>query len=329
MYVIAMLFAACVPAGAQGDRPRAESGRAKGRAPLMLLDSTREGDGLKGPVRRIETEVVGVELRAGETLSRPPSLLERTLYDERGRRLENETYPVVGGRGGQETHRYDARGNVAETVVRDAGGAVLSRTMYAYEFDEHGNWIKMTASVAVSNAGRAEYEPIEITKRSITYYLIDEPNGQSAHGGAGSGVAATAGGGPPAEAVRVSSSAGAASGAKTTATTAPTKAMPMPTNSRAANDIKDVGVLNERATWLPRPAFPVTGERLAKPLTVSVEVVIDITGRVVSAHATGGPPSLRDSAERAARLATFLPLYVAGRPVRARGVINYAFNFLP
>jgi len=103
----------------------------------------------------------------------------------------------------------------------------------------------------------------------------------------------------------------------------------MPTNSRAANDIKDVGVLNERATWLPRPAFPVTGERLAKPLTVSVEVVIDITGRVVSAHATGGPPSLRDSAERAARLATFLPLYVAGRPVRARGVINYAFNFLP
>lgn len=88
-------------------------------------------------------------------------------------------------------------------------------------------------------------------------------------------------------------------------------------------------MLNERATWLPRPAFPVNGERLREPLTVPVEVVVDITGRVVSARAAGGPPALRRAAERAARLATFLPFYVAGRPVKSRGVINYAFNYLP
>ena len=309
-FVIAMLCAACVSAGGQGNRPRTEAGRARGRAPLVFLDSTREADGLKGPVRRIETEIVGVEIRAGETVSKPPSLLERTLYDERGRRVKNETYPVVGSRGGRESHKYDARGNVAETVVRDAGGAVLSRTRYDYEFDAHGNWIKMTASVAVSNAGRVEYEPTEITRRVITYYLVEEPDGQSAPGGTG---------GAPVEAVKVSNPSAAASGAK----------MPPPSTDARGGDIKDSGVLNERATWLPRPAFPVGVERLKEPLTVSVEVVIDITGRVVSARATSGPKALRDSAERAARLATFLPVYVAGRPVRARGVINYTFNFLP
>jgi hypothetical protein len=323
--VIAVLCAAssCVSAGAQGSRRRAGGERAKGRAPFVFLDSTREGDGLKGPVRRIETEVVGVELRAGETLSKPPSLLERTLYDERGRRVENETYPVVGGgaRGGRETHTYDERGNVAETVVRDAGGAVLSRTLYAYEFDEHGNWIKMTASVAVSNGGRVEYEPIEITKRAITYYLLDKPGDQRAPGG---GEAAKAGG-TPAEAVRVSSGVGAAAGEKVTTTAASTT----PTGARAVPELVVGGVLNERATWLPRPAFPVNGERLQEPLTVPVEVVVDITGRVVSARAQGGPPALRKAAERAARRATFLPFYAAGRPVRSRGVINYAFNYLP
>lgn len=317
---LALLFAACVSAGGQGNRPRAEVNRARGRAPLALLDSTREGDGLKGPVRRIETEVVGVEMRGGRALPKPPSLLERTLYDERGRRVENETYPVVGDRVGQESHRYDERGNVAETLVLDAGGAVLSRTRYEYEFDAHGNWIKMTAAVAVSNAGRVEYEPTEITRRVITYYLIEEPRGHTA-----SGAAPAASGGAPAEAAKVSTRAGASSGAETAkATTPPT------TNGRAAgDDLRDGGVLNDRATWLPRPAFPVGGERLKEPFTVSVEVVVDITGRVVSARALGGPQPLRDSAERAARLATFLPLYVAGRPVKARGVINYAFNFLP
>lgn len=318
--VIAVLLAACVSAGAQSGRPRAESGRApRGRAPLVFLDSTREGDGLKGPVRRIETEVVGLEMRQGRAQPKPPSLLERTLYDERGRRVENETYPVGGGgRGGRETHRYDARGNVAETVVRGAGGAVLSRTVYEYEFDQFGNWIKMTAAVAVSNSGRVEYEPTEITRRTITYYQLDEPNGRRAPGGARGAEAA---GGAPAEAVRVSNRAAATSGEKTT--------LRPPAPERAGGEIVDGGVLNDRATWLPRPAYPVSQVRLGEPITVSVDVVVDITGRVVSAQARGGPRALRASAERAARLATFLPHYVAGRPVRARGVINYTFNFLP
>lgn len=313
--VLAMLFAACVSAGGQRNRPGAGAARGRDRAPLVILDSTREGDGLKGPVRRVETEVFGVEMRQGQPLPKPPSLLERTLYDERGRRVENETYPVVGGRVGQETHTYDPQGNVAETVVRDSGGAVLSRTIYQYEFDAFGNWIKMTASVAVSNSGQAGYEPTEITKRSITYYLVDEPAGTGAPGGA-SGAA----GNVPAQAVKVSSQAAASE-----ATTPP----PPPPDPTAGGEAVDVGVLNDRAAWLPKPAFPIKGDRLAEPVTVSVEVVVDITGRVVAAEAREGPKALRESAVSAARLATFLPFYVDGRPVRSKGLINYTFNYLP
>jgi hypothetical protein len=91
----------------------------------------------------------------------------------------------------------------------------------------------------------------------------------------------------------------------------------------------DAGVLNTRTGALPKPAFPVNWKRLDKPVTVAVEVVVDITGRVVEAHAQSGPEQLREPSESAARRASFLPFYVAGRPVRARGVINYTFDYLP
>jgi len=44
----------------------------------------------------------------------------------------------------------------------------------------------------------------------------------------------------------------------------------------------------------------------------------------IGVRAQNGPAQLRDAAERAARLAAFLPFYVAGRPVRARGIIHQA-----
>jgi hypothetical protein len=91
----------------------------------------------------------------------------------------------------------------------------------------------------------------------------------------------------------------------------------------------DVGVLNDHATSLPHPAFPVSGRRLDKPITVSVEVVVDQTGLVVEADAPDAPPSLRKVAEDAARRATFFPFYSEGRPVRARGRLNYGFYFAP
>jgi len=60
--------------------------------------------------------------------------------------------------------------------------------------------------------------------------------------------------------------------------------------------------------------------------TVTVEVVIDVNGRVISAKATGGPVMLREAAERAAMQARFTPALLSGQPVKMSGVINYNFK---
>jgi Gram-negative bacterial TonB protein C-terminal len=306
-------------ASGQVTRPRSENSRREDRTPVVFLDSTKESDGLKGPVRRIETEIVRVQLERGELVEKSRSLLERTLYDERGRRVENETYPIVGSQSGQEAHKYDALGNLSETVVRDARGAVLSKTIYEYELDEFGNWIQMKASLVVSKSGKIEYEPTEITKRKIIYYLVEESGAPVGASGAARGDATLA---PVASGDKVSQRA-ESSGAK--------KAGAVLRNSHAAEGapLFDAGVLNKRTTALPKPAFLVSWKRLDEPVTVTVEVVVDITGRVEAARAQDGPDALREPAESAARRATFLPFYVAGRPVKARGLINYTFEFLP
>jgi hypothetical protein len=306
------LLVACVAARGQDSRRHPETSRRVANAPLVFLDSTRERDGLKGPVRRVETEVVRIESSNGEPVEKSRSVLERTLYDERGRRAQNETYPVVGTPAGQEVHSYDAQGNLAETVVRDPRGAVLSRTIYKYEFDAFGNWVKMTASVAVTKGDKVAFEPIEVTNRAITYYLIGET-----------------GGAKTAEGVVGAASEKAGDGAERRVARAETE---KPHGSRVAHaGVREieVGVLNDRATSLPRPSFPVKVKRLDKPVTVSVEVVVDQTGRVVEARAQNAPKALRQASEDAARRATFLPFYSEGRPVRARGWINLGFYFSP
>ncbi|HVG28380.1 MAG TPA: energy transducer TonB [Pyrinomonadaceae bacterium] len=306
-----LIVASCAPARGQTSRPRPDAKRRPADAPLVFLDSTRERDGLKGPVRRVETEVVKVDFDRGTRVEQRRSLLERTLYDESGRRVENQTYPVVGEARGDEIHKYDAQGNLAETVVRDARGATLSRTVYEYEFDAFGNWVKMTASVAVVSAGKAGYEPVEVTSRSITYYQTDEGVGANTPTAAGAQVAAAASANP------------AAKGAGGQG--------PREVSRAAGDEVREleVGLLNDRATSLPKPAFVVTGKRLDEPVTVSVEVVVDEAGRVVEARAKNGPPALREAVETAALRATFRPFNVEGRPVRARGTMSFAFNFSP
>jgi outer membrane biosynthesis protein TonB len=58
-----------------------------------------------------------------------------------------------------------------------------------------------------------------------------------------------------------------------------------------------------------------------------VQVLIDESGRVVSASATGGHPLLRAAAEAAARGARFSPTLLSGQAVKVSGIITY--NFVP
>lgn len=87
------------------------------------------------------------------------------------------------------------------------------------------------------------------------------------------------------------------------------------------------GVLNGKATSLPKPVYPAAAKALHAGGSVSVQVLIDENGKVISASAISGHPLLRASAVSAAQGATFSPTLLSGQPVKVSGVIVY--NFVP
>lgn len=86
------------------------------------------------------------------------------------------------------------------------------------------------------------------------------------------------------------------------------------------------GILNGKAISLPAPQYPEIAKRARSTGLVEVEVVIDLTGKVISAKATKGPALLQGAAELAARNARFSPTLLSGQPVRVSGVITYNFS---
>lgn len=86
------------------------------------------------------------------------------------------------------------------------------------------------------------------------------------------------------------------------------------------------GVLNSKAVSLPKPDYPESAKRMRAAGMVTVEVVIDASGRVISAKATSGNSLLRAAAERAAMEARFTPTLLTGQPVKVSGQINYNFS---
>lgn len=85
------------------------------------------------------------------------------------------------------------------------------------------------------------------------------------------------------------------------------------------------GVLNGTAISLPSPTYPEPARRLRVGGLVTVEVVVDETGKVIAAVATSGPSMLRDVAVQAALRARFSPTKLSGQPVKVSGLINYKF----
>ena len=86
------------------------------------------------------------------------------------------------------------------------------------------------------------------------------------------------------------------------------------------------GILNGKATNLPAPAYPEMAKRSRASGMVEVEVVIDITGKVISAKAVKGHSLLMQAAEQAAKQARFTPTLLSGQPVRVTGTITYNFT---
>jgi TonB family protein len=85
------------------------------------------------------------------------------------------------------------------------------------------------------------------------------------------------------------------------------------------------GLLNSKAVSLPRPVFPEEAKRVKASGKVTVRVVVDEDGKVISAQAIDGAPSLHQAAEAAARQARFEPRIQDGVTVKVTGTLVYEF----
>ena len=139
---------------------------------FVNASSEREQDGLNGPVRRVRTETAKLANKNGKLTEGQRVTLEVAAYDIKGAKIENAYYPVPGAAAtGKEVYKYDDKGNIIEMTLQDEKGTLLSKETYTYEFDQFGNWTKMTTSVAVIENGKITFEPTEVTYRTISYYL--------------------------------------------------------------------------------------------------------------------------------------------------------------
>lgn len=97
-----------------------------------------------------------------------------------------------------------------------------------------------------------------------------------------------------------------------------------PTSTGVAKPI-DGGELNSKATSLPKPIVTEEMKRVKASGRITVRVIVDENGKVVSAQALNGVRVLREAAEAAARQATFEPVVKDGITVRVTGTLTYDF----
>ena len=334
------------------------------------VESDRSRDGLIGPVRRVRTEVAKLTAADGRPSEGKHVLVEVAAYDVKGNKVENQYFPIAGATlTGKEVYKYDEKGNISEMTLLNADGSLLSKETYKYEFDFLGNWNKMTTSVAVVDARGVNFEPTEVTYRSIMYYL-DENMLKTVSGGTNAAAApqpaapvtanpVTNPATKPADPKANNSAANKArtitspdlpsASASTTKLAANAGDVRTPGTPGAGMTSQEIrvsleepppaprpilkpisgGVLNGTAISLPPPIYPEPARRMRTGGLVTVEVILDETGKVVTAKATNGPTILRDAAVQAAMKARFSPTKLSGQPVKVSGIINYKFELVP
>lgn len=101
---------------------------------------------------------------------------------------------------------------------------------------------------------------------------------------------------------------------------------PTPKPSPKKPPTQSLGVVNGRAAYLATPPYPPAAKLVRAQGAVHVQVLIDETGKVVSASAVSGHPLLRAVSENAARQSRFTPTLLSNQPVKVTGVIIYQFK---
>ncbi|MGQ0541730.1 MAG: energy transducer TonB [Blastocatellia bacterium] len=87
-----------------------------------------------------------------------------------------------------------------------------------------------------------------------------------------------------------------------------------------------LGIVNGRATYLPKPLYPREANDVCADGKVEVEVLVNKKGRVMAAKAVSGDDLLTKSAVAAARRAKFRTFH--GQPKQLRGIVVYDFDSL-
>ncbi len=98
----------------------------------------------------------------------------------------------------------------------------------------------------------------------------------------------------------------------------------MPETSAAPKSV-DLGQLNGLALKLAMPVYPEIAQKLNAQGKVTVQIMLDEEGKVISAKATNGSTLLRSPSEEAARKSRFKPTMVGNQAVKATGFITYNF----
>ncbi len=96
-------------------------------------------------------------------------------------------------------------------------------------------------------------------------------------------------------------------------------------NGSPKETIVSAGVLNGRATSLPKPRYPEDVKQKGIGGQVVVKVVTDLNGNIITAEAISGPAELRPTSIEAARAAKVSPTKLSGQLVKVSGVFVYTF----
>jgi TonB family protein len=330
-HLLILLIALCFSAYTSSAQTNATATPVAGGA-----SGSREQDGLSGPVRRVRVETANIVTRDGKQVELPRSLIEVSTYDAMGRKTDSVAYPVEGAAApGKEEYKHDDKGNIIEMTLRGNDGSVLSKEKYTYEFDEFGNWGKMTTAVAVYEKGTISYEPTAVTYRTLTYYYgppMNKPGAPAASVAARPSKKRTDAESKPVANEPAPTPTQSVSEPTINVAEKSTEVPPTSAEAKASKKVVNLPVLRiseqvlrKAAIDLPQPQYPADAELARASGPVQVELIIDQNGVVTTARATSGNPALFDAATSAASKARFLMSAFSDHPTNVYGVLTYNF----
>ena len=100
---------------------------------------------------------------------------------------------------------------------------------------------------------------------------------------------------------------------------------PPPPVERTVPRVISKGPITGLAIFLPKPPYPQIARQARAHGAVNVQVLVDESGKVISARVVKGHPLLMSAAQQAAMAARFSPTRLGDQAVKVSGMITYNF----